>query len=155
MQIASGLHRVGSEIVNSYLIVGPDGVTIIDAGLPGYWKLLQAGLAAMGKSLGDVRALILTHGDTDHIGLRRPAAPRDRRHGVHSRGGRRPCTPEGKEAQLGLGAGQDRPAGRLPVVLCPAGWAAAPAGHRTADRRRRGRARRARAGTAAFPRRSG
>ena len=69
MQIASGLHRVGSDIVNSYLIVDKDGVTIIDAGLPGYWKLLQAGLAAMGKSLGDVRALIFTHGDTDHIGF--------------------------------------------------------------------------------------
>ena len=59
MRIASGLHRVGSQIVNSYLIAGHDGVTIIDAGLPGYWKLLQAELAAMGKSLGDVRALIL------------------------------------------------------------------------------------------------
>jgi glyoxylase-like metal-dependent hydrolase (beta-lactamase superfamily II) len=69
MQIASGLHRVGQPIVNSYLIAGPDGVTIIDAGLPGYWKLLEAELAAMGKSLGDVRALILTHGDTDHIGF--------------------------------------------------------------------------------------
>ena len=33
MQIASGLHRVGSEVVNSYLITGQDGVTIIDAGL--------------------------------------------------------------------------------------------------------------------------
>jgi hypothetical protein len=41
MQIASGLHRVGSEIINSYLIVDQDGVTIIDAGLPGYWKLLE------------------------------------------------------------------------------------------------------------------
>jgi glyoxylase-like metal-dependent hydrolase (beta-lactamase superfamily II) len=69
MKIASGLHRVGSEIVNSYLIISQDGVTIIDAGLPGYWKQLRAGLAAMGKSLGDVRALILTHGDTDHIGF--------------------------------------------------------------------------------------
>ena len=54
MQIASGLHRVGSDIVNSYLVVGQDGVTIIDAGLPGYWTLLQAELAAMGKSLDDV-----------------------------------------------------------------------------------------------------
>jgi len=36
MQITSGLYRVGSEIVNSYLIVGQDGVTIIDAGLPRY-----------------------------------------------------------------------------------------------------------------------
>ena len=35
MRIASGLHRVGSQIVNSYLIAGHDGVTIIDAGLPG------------------------------------------------------------------------------------------------------------------------
>jgi len=69
MQIASGLHRVGSEIVSSYLIVGQDGITIIDAGLPGYWKLLQAELAAMGKSAGDVRALILTHGDAGHIGF--------------------------------------------------------------------------------------
>jgi glyoxylase-like metal-dependent hydrolase (beta-lactamase superfamily II) len=69
MQIGKGLHRVGSDIVNSYLIAGQDGVTIIDAGLPGYWKLLQAELAAMGKSLSDVRALILTHGDTDHIGF--------------------------------------------------------------------------------------
>jgi hypothetical protein len=34
MQIASGLHRVGSQTVNSYLITGQDGVTIIDAGLP-------------------------------------------------------------------------------------------------------------------------
>jgi hypothetical protein len=36
MQIANALHRVGSPIVNSYLIASPDGVTIIDAGLPGY-----------------------------------------------------------------------------------------------------------------------
>jgi glyoxylase-like metal-dependent hydrolase (beta-lactamase superfamily II) len=69
MQIASGLYRVGSDVVNSYLIVDKDGVTIIDAGLPKYWKLLQQELAAIGKSLDDVRALILTHGDTDHIGF--------------------------------------------------------------------------------------
>jgi glyoxylase-like metal-dependent hydrolase (beta-lactamase superfamily II) len=69
MQIANGLHRVGSDIVNSYLVVDPAGVTIIDAGLPGYWKLLQAELAALGKSLDDVRALVLTHGDSDHIGF--------------------------------------------------------------------------------------
>ena len=69
MQIASGLYRVGSDVVNSYLIVDADGVTIIDAGLPRYWKLLEKELAAIGKSPDDVRALILTHGDTDHIGF--------------------------------------------------------------------------------------
>ncbi len=69
MQIASGLYRIGSTTVNSYLIVDSDGVTIIDAGLPGYWKLLQKELATIGKTTADVRALILTHGDTDHIGF--------------------------------------------------------------------------------------
>jgi glyoxylase-like metal-dependent hydrolase (beta-lactamase superfamily II) len=69
MQIANGLYRVGSPMVNSYVVVDGGEVTIIDAGLPGYWKPLQAELAAIGKSLTDVRALILTHGDTDHIGF--------------------------------------------------------------------------------------
>jgi len=69
MEIAHGLRRIGSDIVNSYLIVDGDDVTVIDAGLPGYWRLLQAELASIGKSLDHVRALVLTHGDTDHIGF--------------------------------------------------------------------------------------
>jgi glyoxylase-like metal-dependent hydrolase (beta-lactamase superfamily II) len=69
MQIAKGLHRIGSDTVNSYLVVDGDGVTIIDAGLPRYWRLLGRELAQLGRTLDDVRALILTHGDTDHIGF--------------------------------------------------------------------------------------
>ena len=44
-------------------------MTIIDAGLPRYWKLLNSELARIGLTLDDVRALILTHGDSDHIGF--------------------------------------------------------------------------------------
>ena len=69
MQIAKGLYRIGSDIVDSYLVTEGDGVTIIDAGLPRYWKLLNRELARIWKTLDDVRALILTHGDTDHIGF--------------------------------------------------------------------------------------
>ena len=69
MEIAKGLHRIGSDLVNSYLVVDGGGVTIIDAGLPRYWKLLNSELARLGLSLEDVRALILTHGDSDHIGF--------------------------------------------------------------------------------------
>jgi glyoxylase-like metal-dependent hydrolase (beta-lactamase superfamily II) len=69
MQIANGLHRIGSEMVNSYLVVDGDDVTVIDAGLPRYWRLLQDELVGLGKTLDNVRALILTHGDTDHIGF--------------------------------------------------------------------------------------
>jgi hypothetical protein len=69
MEIAKGLHRIGSDTVNSYLVVDGGGVTIIDAGLPRYWKLLNSELARLGMTLNDVRALILTHGDSDHIGF--------------------------------------------------------------------------------------
>ena len=79
MQLAPSLHRIGSDLVNVYLIAGDTGVTIVDAGLPGQWDELEPELAAMGRSLADVRAVILTHGDTDHIGF----AERIRRdHGV-------------------------------------------------------------------------
>lgn len=69
MKIADGLYRLGTDIVNSYLVVTADGVTIIDAGLPRYWKLLNNELAQLGLTVDDVRALVLTHGDTDHIGF--------------------------------------------------------------------------------------
>ncbi len=69
MEIAPGVRRIGSDVVNSYLVVEGDDVTIIDAGLPGYWRLLEAELASIGKSVDNVRALILTHGDSDHIGF--------------------------------------------------------------------------------------
>jgi glyoxylase-like metal-dependent hydrolase (beta-lactamase superfamily II) len=69
MQLTPSLHRLGSSLVNSYLVEEGGLVTIIDAGLPGYWSELPRELAAMGRSLDDVRAVVLTHGDTDHIGF--------------------------------------------------------------------------------------
>jgi|GEM_PF-199950 len=63
------LRRLGDDIVNSYLIAESGGVTIIDAGLPGYWTLLPNALAEMGRSLDDVQAILLTHGHSDHIGF--------------------------------------------------------------------------------------
>ncbi|HLY13604.1 MAG TPA: MBL fold metallo-hydrolase, partial [Candidatus Limnocylindrales bacterium] len=59
----------GSGLINAYLVEENGEVTIIDAGLPGYWADLPAELAAMGRSLADVRAVVLTHGHTDHIGF--------------------------------------------------------------------------------------
>jgi glyoxylase-like metal-dependent hydrolase (beta-lactamase superfamily II) len=69
MRLAPGLHRVGSDYVNSYLVEDANGVTIVDAGLPGQWRELEAELTGMGRSLDDVRGVVLTHGDTDHIGF--------------------------------------------------------------------------------------
>ncbi len=70
MRIAPSLHRIGrSSLINSYLIEEAGEVTIIDAGLSGYWNDLPAELAAMGRTIADVRALLLTHGHSDHIGF--------------------------------------------------------------------------------------
>jgi len=68
MKLAPHLHRIGSDLVNSYFVEEADGITIIDAGLPGHWAELQKELAQLGRSLDDVRGIVLTHGDTDHIG---------------------------------------------------------------------------------------
>jgi glyoxylase-like metal-dependent hydrolase (beta-lactamase superfamily II) len=69
MKLADRLHRIGSDFVNSYLVEDAAGVTIIDAGLPGHWRELQKELTLLGRSLDDVRGIVLTHGDTDHIGF--------------------------------------------------------------------------------------
>ena len=69
MRLSPGLHQIGSDIVNAYLVEESGQVTIIDAGLPGQWQELLDELSAMGRSLDDVRAVLLTHGDTDHIGF--------------------------------------------------------------------------------------
>ena len=46
-----------------------NGVTIIDAGLPGHWRELEQELTQLGRSLNDVRGIVLTHGVSDHIGF--------------------------------------------------------------------------------------
>jgi glyoxylase-like metal-dependent hydrolase (beta-lactamase superfamily II) len=70
VQLAPHLHRLGtSSLVNSYLIEDGGAITIVDAGLPGHWKDLLAELGSMGRSLADIKALLLTHGDIDHVGF--------------------------------------------------------------------------------------
>ncbi|HEY9496724.1 MAG TPA: MBL fold metallo-hydrolase [Intrasporangium sp.] len=69
MQIAPSLHRIGNDIVAAYLVVGDDGVTVVDAGLAGHWREFLRELTLLGCSLDAVRGVVLTHGDTDHLGF--------------------------------------------------------------------------------------
>lgn len=79
MQLAPSLHRVGTDKVNVYVIEGDDGVTLIDAGIPGQWDDLTGELDAIGRSPDEIRGVVLTHADTDHLGF---AERLRRNHGV-------------------------------------------------------------------------
>ena len=69
MRLGPHLHRIGNDIVAAYLIDTDDGVTLVDAGLAGHFPELTSELTGLGRSLTDIRGVILTHGDTDHIGF--------------------------------------------------------------------------------------
>lgn len=102
MELAPHLRRLGNDIVASYLIDLPEGITLVDAGLPGHWRDLRRELEMIGRPPSDIRGVVLTHGDSDHIGF---AERLRREHGVpvlvHSadalrtRTGEKPKTPMG------------------------------------------------------------
>lgn len=102
MKLAPHLYRLGNDVVASYLIDTPEGITLIDAGLPGHWRDLHRELDSLGKSADDIRGLVLTHGDSDHIGF---AERLRHEHGVpvyvhaadadRARTGNKPKTPAG------------------------------------------------------------
>lgn len=64
-----GVHRLGDNMVNFYLVEDPAGLVLIDSGLPGHWDALLAQLSALGAEPGDIRAVLLTHAHPDHLGL--------------------------------------------------------------------------------------
>lgn len=67
--VAEGIHRRTLGVANWYLVEEQDRLTIVDAGTPADWRLLLDGLAELGRSLGDVEAILLTHAHSDHTGF--------------------------------------------------------------------------------------
>lgn len=68
-RVAPGVDRLGDDVVNFYLVEEMGGLVLVDAGLPTHLKQLRAHLAGSGRSLSDIRTVLLTHGHPDHTGL--------------------------------------------------------------------------------------
>jgi glyoxylase-like metal-dependent hydrolase (beta-lactamase superfamily II) len=73
------IRMLGTEFVHFFALEQDGEVTLVDAGLPGYRDTLGPALAEMGRSIDDVKAIVLTHADPDHVGF---AAELHETHGV-------------------------------------------------------------------------
>jgi glyoxylase-like metal-dependent hydrolase (beta-lactamase superfamily II) len=69
VEVAQGVHRLTQGVVNFYLVEDGGRLTLVDAGAPRDWDLLVRALAALGRGLDDLEAVLLTHAHTDHTGF--------------------------------------------------------------------------------------
>lgn len=73
LEVAPGVHAVEHADTNCYVIVGSDGVTVVDACFDSTWFAVQTCLSRLGLDTTDITGLILTHGHFDHVGFARRA----------------------------------------------------------------------------------
>ncbi len=115
IEIVPGVYGLGSELVNWYLVVDDEGVTVIDAGLGGFAKTLDADLRRIGRTPADVTAVVLTHSDSDHTGVAphlRAAGARVLIHSLDEPGLRKPGPKKGDASPRHLLPNLWRPATR-------------------------------------------
>ena len=68
-RIAEGLHRLGSDLINFYLVEDATGLTVVDAGVPAFHQRLAECLEERGRTWDDIKAVVLTHAHFDHVGF--------------------------------------------------------------------------------------
>jgi len=68
MKITDNIHLIPNVQANSYLILEPDGLTIIDTGMPFSEKQTLKYVASLGRSAEEIKHILITHADLDHYG---------------------------------------------------------------------------------------
>jgi glyoxylase-like metal-dependent hydrolase (beta-lactamase superfamily II) len=111
-QVTEGVLRLGSPMVNWYLVADDDGVVLVDAGAPRHRRQLREGLEQLGRTIEDLRAVILTHADADHKGF---AETLRAERGV-------PVRVHSADERLARTGRKEREASLFPYVRHPAAW---------------------------------
>jgi glyoxylase-like metal-dependent hydrolase (beta-lactamase superfamily II) len=68
-EVAAGIHRLTNGVSNFYLIEESGKLVLVDAGAPKDWSLLSQTVQELGRDLGDLEAVLLTHAHSDHTGF--------------------------------------------------------------------------------------
>jgi glyoxylase-like metal-dependent hydrolase (beta-lactamase superfamily II) len=68
VKINDQLHEINLGYVKVFLIKSKDGFILIDTGLPNSEKKIISYINSIGKSVSDIKYIILTHSHMDHFG---------------------------------------------------------------------------------------
>jgi glyoxylase-like metal-dependent hydrolase (beta-lactamase superfamily II) len=68
MKITENIYVVPGVTANTYILADPDGLTMIDTGLPYSEKRILEYVASLGRTGQDIRRILITHADLDHYG---------------------------------------------------------------------------------------
>ncbi len=66
--VTEHVHRIGLGFVNAYLIVQPEGLTLIDAGVRNAPKRILKAVAELGRRPEEISDIVVTHCHADHTG---------------------------------------------------------------------------------------
>ncbi|HET9199485.1 MAG TPA: MBL fold metallo-hydrolase [Dehalococcoidia bacterium] len=109
-EVAHGVYSIGQGHVEIYVIEDGGRLTLVDSGLKSDWKRINSEVTAMGKTLADIEAVILTHSHLDHMGnaerLRKEAGAAVHVHQddlAQARGGERPARDPKARSMLSYG----------------------------------------------------
>jgi glyoxylase-like metal-dependent hydrolase (beta-lactamase superfamily II) len=68
MEIIPNIHQIKDQFVNAYLIVNGDDLILIDTGFADDAKSVYAKVEELGFMLSDIKKILITHTDKDHVG---------------------------------------------------------------------------------------
>jgi glyoxylase-like metal-dependent hydrolase (beta-lactamase superfamily II) len=113
--VQPGVHRMGTALVNWYLVEEEGRLTAVDAGLSAFAETLDDELEAVGRRREDVEAVVLTHSDSDHTGLTPVFREAGARVLIHA-------DDEPKLRKPGPKEGEASPRHLVPLMWRPAFW---------------------------------